>query len=123
MTDTGNLEDTLPRDTLADDSFIDITNDESLGRTVLVDTLFFLPVEVNAERVDLCGDFSEWRPISMSRTDMGFEVRVQLAVGSTHEYKFLLDGERWEDAWDAEEYVANPFGTTNSVVHVETQMG
>jgi 1,4-alpha-glucan branching enzyme len=100
-----------------------VLGDNPSGGANVVDVLFLLPADVDAERAELCADFTDWQPLAMTRSDAGFQVTVPLPVGSTHEYRYLLDGHRWEDAWDAEEYVDNAFGTRNSVVHVAAQMG
>ena len=46
-----------------------------------------------------------------------FKAVVKLAPGR-YRYRFLLDGERWENDWEAEGYVRNPFGTDDAVVEV-----
>ena len=35
-----------------------------------------------------------------------------------YRYRYLLDGTRWENAWDADDYVPNPYGGDDSVVVV-----
>jgi hypothetical protein len=41
---------------------------------------------------------------------------VLLSPGSSYRYRFLIDGDRWENSWVADGYVANPFGSEDSVV-------
>jgi hypothetical protein len=42
---------------------------------------------------------------------------VTLAGNSTYRFRYLLDDERWENDWSADDYVANEFGGDDSVVH------
>ncbi len=88
-----------------------------------VPVTFTLPAEVGAGDVALCGDFNNWDtgPIPLIRdTDDGaWQVTVPLPPGNSYHYRYLLDGERWENAWDADRYEPNPFGSDNSVVIVD----
>jgi 1,4-alpha-glucan branching enzyme len=82
---------------------------------------FELPAEVSARTANLCGDFNDWSPTEtpMSRRKDGrFSVTVALPVDKTYRYRFLLDGARWENDWDAEMYVTNEFGTEDSLIRV-----
>jgi hypothetical protein len=87
-----------------------------------VPVTFTLPAEVGAADVALCGDFNNWDtgPIPLIRdTDGPWQVTVPLAPGNSYRYRYLLDGERWENAWDADRYEPNPYGSDNSVVMVD----
>ena len=86
-----------------------------------VPVTFTLPGEVGAGDVALCGDFSGWTAgsIPLRRgSDGAWQVTVPLAPGSSYRYRYLLDGERWENAWHADRYEPNPFGSDDSVVTV-----
>ncbi len=86
-----------------------------------VDVTFTLPGEVGAGQVVLCADFTDWTAgnIALQRGgDGAWQVTVPLEPGHSYRYRYLLDGERWENAWQADRYESNPFGTTNSVVTV-----
>jgi 1,4-alpha-glucan branching enzyme len=87
------------------------------GKTCLV--TFTLPVQVHARVAHLYGDFTEWEksPKEMSlQEDGSFSIKVSLASGNDYRFRYLLDGERWENDWSADAYVANPFGTEDSVL-------
>ena len=87
-----------------------------------VPVTFTLPAEVGAGDVALCGDFNNWDtgPIPLIRDTGGpWQVTVPLAPGSSYRYRYLLDGERWENAWDADHYEPNPYGSDNSVITVD----
>jgi hypothetical protein len=84
-----------------------------------VDVVFTLPASVQAETVALTGEFNGW-----SRTatflerggDGTWRATVALAPGR-YQYKYLLDGERWENDPQAET-ISNPYGSVDSVITV-----
>ena len=81
---------------------------------------FSLPKEVDAESVTLCGDFNDWNTTShplRHYKDGHFSLSVNLP-GGEYRYRFLLDGARWENDWEADDYVANEFGGEDSVLRV-----
>jgi hypothetical protein len=85
-----------------------------------VDVVFSLPAETQADRVALCGEFNDWsvESISLARgDDRAWRVTVPLVPG-TYRYKFLLDGETWENGTDADRYEENAYGTQDSVIVV-----
>lgn len=82
---------------------------------------FRLPKEVagNATEVRLLGDFNNWdqsRAITMKMNKNGCDTTVELPIGNEFQFKYLLDGNIWENDWQADKYVATPFGVDNSVV-------
>jgi Glycogen recognition site of AMP-activated protein kinase len=86
-----------------------------------VDVTFTLPAEVQAESVALCGEFNQWSPddIRLERDGGGtWRTTVALEPGRTYRYRYLLDGERWENAPQADGYLPNPYGSVDSVVIV-----
>ena len=50
--------------------------------------------------------------------DGSFKTAVELEKGRSYEYRFLINGEKWENDWAAEAYAPTPFGAFNSVVTV-----
>jgi 1,4-alpha-glucan branching enzyme len=82
---------------------------------------FKLPAEVGAEEVALCGEFNDWdvEANPMKKLKSGeFSATVSLDAGNTYRYRYLIDGERWENDWDAEEYAPNEFGAEDSIITV-----
>jgi len=81
---------------------------------------FVLPKEAveNAEIVAVLGDFNNWQDgiVLSKQKDGSFQTAVELEKGRTYEYRFLINGEKWENDWAAEAYAPTPFGTYNSVV-------
>lgn len=73
-----------------------------------------------AEKVWLCGDFNNW---SSSETPMkklkdgSFSVKISLESGCEYQFRYLIDGKKWENDWAADKYVPAPFSDAdNSVV-------
>ena len=82
---------------------------------------FELPAQINAECVALCGEFNEWDPTKhplKRRKDGSFSLTASLKPGREYRFRYLVDGERWENDWDADKYVPNEFGTEDSVIVV-----
>lgn len=81
---------------------------------------FVLPKEAveNAETVAVLGDFNNWQNgvVLTKQKDGSFKTAVELEKGRSYEYRFLINGEKWENDWAAEAYHPTPFGTYNSVV-------
>jgi 1,4-alpha-glucan branching enzyme len=82
---------------------------------------FELPAQVDADTVALCGEFNEWdaakHPMKR-RKDGSFSITISLKPGNEYRFRYLVDGERWENDWDADKYVPNEFGTEDSVIVV-----
>ncbi len=80
---------------------------------------FELPTEVNAETVTLCGEFNDWDKdaLPMKKLKNGkFTAGITLEVGREYRFRYWLDGERWENDWEADAYKANEFGSEDSIV-------
>jgi len=82
---------------------------------------FELPAQVDADTAALCGEFNEWdaakHPMKR-RKDGSFSITISLKPGNEYRFRYLVDGERWENDWDADKYVPNEFGTEDSVIVV-----
>ena len=82
---------------------------------------FEVPAQVNANTVVLCGEFNGWdvaRHPMKRRKDGSFSLTVSLRPGNEYRFRYLVDGERWENDWEADKYVPNEFGTEDSVIVV-----
>ena len=92
------------------------------AKTDVVDVVFTLPGDVRADQVVLCGEFNDWSCEStvLERDDEGlWRAVVALEPGRSYRYRYLIDGERWENAWQADAYLPNPYGSEDSVIVVE----
>lgn len=82
---------------------------------------FSLPAEVGAETAALCGEFNNWdlekHPLKR-RKDGSFSITISLRSGSAYRFRYWVDGSRWENDWEADEYLPNEFGSEDSVVVV-----
>ena len=80
---------------------------------------FKLPAEVQAETAALCGEFNDWdvtaEPMKKLK-DGSFSVTTSLEAGQSYRFRYWLDGERWENDWEADAYEPNEFGSDDSVV-------
>lgn len=80
---------------------------------------FELPPAVDAHTAMLVGDFNDWAtdatPMT-KRKDGRFSDTVSLAAERSYRYRYLLDGERWENDWEAEAYVTNEHGSEDSLI-------
>ncbi len=89
------------------------------GRSCRV-TFELLP-DVRAQTACLCGEFNGWHETSRPmrrRKGGGFTLTLSLKPGQPYRFRYLLDGERWENDWAADSYVPNPFASEDSVVQV-----
>ncbi len=81
---------------------------------------FELPPTIWAESVDLVGDFNDWNrtshPMVRGRDDANWHLTVTLKRGREYQFRYLVNGTDWYNDWDADRYVANPFGGDNSVL-------
>jgi hypothetical protein len=86
-----------------------------------VEVTFVLPADVHATTVALCGEFNDWsaEDTQLERgSDGSWRATVALEPGRSYRYRYLLDGQRWENDRNADHYVPNALGSTDSVVVV-----
>jgi 1,4-alpha-glucan branching enzyme len=83
---------------------------------------FDLDPGVAADAVAVAGDFNGWsidaNPMAR-RPDGSFHTTVVLELGREYRFRYVLDGERWVNAWDADDYAPNDFGGEDSVVRTD----
>ena len=80
---------------------------------------FTLDPRVGAQTAAVCGEWNDWSPstdVMRRDADGGFSVTVELEAGRIYRFRYLLDGQRWDNDWAADAYVPNSFGGDNSVV-------
>ncbi len=73
----------------------------------------------HAQKVALLGDFNNWdsrKHVMKPNGDGAWKKTLMLFPGE-YEYKFLVDG-RWTDDPNNASRRFNPYGTSNSVIHV-----
>ncbi len=84
---------------------------------------FSLPEEAanGASEVRVLGDFNEWsweQGIPMKLKNGSYSASVELDKGHDYQFRYAIDQESWENDWQADAYVAGPFGADNSVVSI-----
>lgn len=85
---------------------------------------FIAPPELarEARKIYLAGDFNNWdfHDTQLKRQKDGtYATTLELEAGSEYEYRYVLDGERWENDYAADKYVPSKIGNVdNSVVVV-----
>jgi 1,4-alpha-glucan branching enzyme len=81
------------------------------------DVRFAHPAQVDANEIAVVGDFNDWSLTAhrMARDDAGvWTATVELPAGR-YRFRYLIDGDRWENDWSADDYEANDFGGHDSV--------
>ena len=85
----------------------------------LVTVTFVLPAAVGATTAALTGEFTAWVPVGMvPQLDGSHVLSVDLVPGRTYRFRYVVEGERWENDWAADDYLPNAFGGEDSVVIV-----
>lgn len=82
---------------------------------------FTLPSQVSASSVLLLGEFNNWdsQSLPMKQLKNGdFSATRSLNAGQSYRFRYLLDENRWENDWAADGYVANEYGSDDSIVTV-----
>ena len=80
---------------------------------------FILDPGVGAQTAAVCGEWNDWSAgADVMRRDAegGFSLTVDLDAGRAYRFRYLLDGERWENDWAADAYLPNSFGGDDSVI-------
>ena len=95
---------------------------EDDGRTVVV--TFSHPITDGTDTVTLVGDFNDWsedaEPMKLDSSSCSCSVRLE--PGRTYRFRYLVDGTRWENDWQADRYVPNDFGGDDSLVDLTDGM-
>ena len=92
---------------------------KSRGAKGTASVTFTLDPCLGAQTAAVCGDWNDWSAgTDVMRRDAagGFSLTVDLQAGRIYRFRYLLDGERWDNDWAADAYVPNSFGGDDSVV-------
>ena len=80
---------------------------------------FRLPAEAGASSVAVVGEFNEWnrrQHVMTPSPDGGHELQLRLTTGRRYRFRYLLDDDRWQNDWQADDYVPNEYGGDDSVL-------
>ena len=92
--------------------------DPSEGRYEVV---FDLPPGLDVERAAVVGDFNDWsadRHLMERTSDGRLEARIMFDPGTRAQFRYRIDDDRWENDWNADDYVGNEFGGEDSLLVV-----
>ncbi len=73
----------------------------------------------DAKKVTLVGDFNNWdeEATALKKNKDGvFNVSINLGIGKDYQYRYLVDGEKWVNDWEADYYAPTEFNNENSVI-------
>ena len=87
---------------------------------------FTLDPGVGARTAAVCGEWNNWSAdagVMRRGAEGGFTLTVDLEAGRAYRFRYLLDGERWDNDWAADAYVPNSFGADDSVVDLTALAG
>ena len=73
-----------------------------------------------ASKINIAGDFNSWSstdtPLKKAK-DGSFSVKIELDADKEYQFRYLLDGYKWENDWNADKYIPDPYSNAdNSVV-------
>ena len=74
---------------------------------------FKVEPETDITGVAVLGDFNSWDPEAnplKKRKDGTFSTTVSLKAGQEYRFRYLLDGETWENDGEADDFARNRFG-------------
>jgi 1,4-alpha-glucan branching enzyme len=88
------------------------------------EVVFTVHARPDITSIHLVGDFNEWSYAAtpMRRRGTRFTATLKLAPGR-YRYQYLVDGERWENDWAADDYEETPAGAYVSVLEVTEDEG
>jgi hypothetical protein len=83
------------------------------------------PQGVKVKRVNLMGDFNDWKPSStpMSLNQDVYAASLELDPGHDYQFRYLINGKVWCNDWHADTYIPNLFGDENCVVRLPAVAG
>jgi 1,4-alpha-glucan branching enzyme len=80
---------------------------------------FTVDPQAGARTAVVCGEWNDWSAgadVMHRDAGGGFSLTVDLDAGRAYRFRYLLDGQRWDNDWAADAYVRNDFGGDDSVV-------
>ncbi|ESP94435.1 MULTISPECIES: isoamylase early set domain-containing protein [Pseudoalteromonas] len=74
-----------------------------------------------AKKVELVAEFNDWQPISMrfNKKEKRFKLKHRLPTDRKYHFRYLIDGNLWDNDNSADGYAANGFGSENSIVDTQ----
>ena len=82
---------------------------------------FRYTTETEVDTIQLLGEFNQWGKDGhdlKKRKDGTYSVTLSLKAGQDYRFRYLIDGNEWQNDENADNYVYNPFGTKDAVLSV-----
>ena len=80
---------------------------------------FKLPADTNSDTAQLFGEFNNWVGQIMTKQKKGgFTLSITLPPGKKYQFRYLLDDNRWENEYQADGFIPNPYGSEDSVLDI-----
>ncbi|WP_338364557.1 isoamylase early set domain-containing protein [uncultured Pseudoalteromonas sp.] len=75
----------------------------------------------DAQQVSLLGEFTDWQPVPMklNKKEGVFKCKQRLPVDQQFHFRYLINGNIWDNDHQADDYLPNSFGTENSIVDTQ----
>jgi 1,4-alpha-glucan branching enzyme len=71
----------------------------------------------DANQADLVCEVNGWQPVPMKKAKQGpFRAKMRFPKDERFQFRYLVDGTRWINDTDADEYAANGMGDANGVL-------
>lgn len=90
------------------------------GKSVRVK--FELPGDAVQESAFVVGDFNEWsendQPMKYVKSRNVWSTTVSLEPGRSYQFRYLIDGDQWQNDDGADGYESSPYFTENSVIRL-----
>jgi len=68
-------------------------------------------------KVELLCDANDWQPVQMKKNKGGhFKTKMRFPKESVIQFRYLIDGTRWDNDDEADAFRINEFGGRNSVL-------
>jgi 1,4-alpha-glucan branching enzyme len=90
-----------------------------ISKGTICKVTFILPPEIEARSVAVVGDFNNWskdaNPMQQLK-DGTWKVDIKLEAGREYQFRYFVNGSEWHNDFEADGYLAHPYGGENSVV-------
>ncbi|MEM7331728.1 MAG: isoamylase early set domain-containing protein [Chloroflexota bacterium] len=84
-----------------------------------------LPEAIEVTAVSVVGSFNDWDPAAnpMQLTKKGvFQTTIELAPHQSYQFRYLANGDKYFNAWQADGYIGNGLGEENCVINIEADI-
>lgn len=85
---------------------------------------FTFPANEGVNEVQVLGDFNNWdsnQAPKFKKGKDGFSTSVEISAGNSYEFRYLINGNQWENDPNADQLVPSFYmGTQNSLLVLET---